>query len=72
MLFLQILQQTEHLQGPNLLANKELAEATGLSVIVSGGISSLEDLARSSKTCERDIQLLVLLQEKHYIIIDLR
>lgn len=32
------------LQGPNLAANKELAEATGLSVIVSGGISSLEDI----------------------------
>ena len=32
------------LQGPNLVANKELAEATGLSVIVSGGISSLADI----------------------------
>lgn len=32
------------LQGPNLKANKELAEATGLSIIVSGGISSLEDI----------------------------
>ncbi|MFC4355153.1 1-(5-phosphoribosyl)-5-[(5-phosphoribosylamino)methylideneamino]imidazole-4-carboxamide isomerase [Chryseomicrobium palamuruense] len=32
------------LQGPNLQATKELAEATGLNVIVSGGISSLEDL----------------------------
>lgn len=33
------------LQGPNLQANKELAEKTGLSIIVSGGISSLEDIA---------------------------
>ncbi|MFB5088666.1 1-(5-phosphoribosyl)-5-[(5-phosphoribosylamino)methylideneamino]imidazole-4-carboxamide isomerase [Psychrobacillus sp. PGGUH221] len=32
------------LLGPNLAANKELAQATGLSVIVSGGISSLKDL----------------------------
>lgn len=37
------------LQGPNLVANKELAEATGLSVIVSGGISSLEDLGEVAK-----------------------
>ncbi|TQR06113.1 1-(5-phosphoribosyl)-5-[(5-phosphoribosylamino)methylideneamino]imidazole-4-carboxamide isomerase [Psychrobacillus soli] len=37
------------LQGPNLEANKELAEATGLSVIVSGGISSLEDLGEVAK-----------------------
>lgn len=37
------------LQGPNLGANKELAEATGLSVIVSGGISSLEDLGEVAK-----------------------
>lgn len=32
------------LQGPNLQATKELADATGLHVIVSGGISSLEDI----------------------------
>ena len=37
------------LQGPNLAANKELAVATGLSVIVSGGISSLEDLGEVAK-----------------------
>ncbi|WP_391116936.1 1-(5-phosphoribosyl)-5-[(5-phosphoribosylamino)methylideneamino]imidazole-4-carboxamide isomerase [Psychrobacillus sp. L3] len=37
------------LQGPNLAANKELAEATGLSVIVSGGISSLDDINEVSK-----------------------
>lgn len=37
------------LQGPNLAANKELAEATGLSIIVSGGISSLEDLREVAK-----------------------
>ena len=37
------------LQGPNLAANKELAEATGLSIIVSGGISSLEDIAAVAK-----------------------
>lgn len=37
------------LQGPNLAANKELAEATGLSVIVSGGISSLEDIGEVAK-----------------------
>lgn len=40
------------LQGPNLTANKELAEATGLSVIVSGGISSLEDIREVTKLAE--------------------
>ncbi|TQR19969.1 1-(5-phosphoribosyl)-5-[(5-phosphoribosylamino)methylideneamino]imidazole-4-carboxamide isomerase [Psychrobacillus vulpis] len=37
------------LQGPNLNANRELAEATGLSIIVSGGISSLEDIEQVTK-----------------------
>ncbi|QFF99982.1 1-(5-phosphoribosyl)-5-[(5-phosphoribosylamino)methylideneamino]imidazole-4-carboxamide isomerase [Psychrobacillus glaciei] len=37
------------LQGPNLAANKELAEATGLSIIISGGISSLEDIGEVVK-----------------------
>ncbi len=32
------------LQGPNLAATTAFAEATGLQTIVSGGISSLEDL----------------------------
>lgn len=40
------------LQGPNLLANKQLAEETGLSIIVSGGISSLEDIAAVAKLAE--------------------
>ncbi len=40
------------LQGPNLAANKELAEETGLSVIVSGGISSLEDIEEVARLSE--------------------
>lgn len=32
------------LQGPNLLHTKELAEATGLNIIASGGVSSMKDL----------------------------
>lgn len=32
------------LRGPNLEATKKLAECTGLKVIASGGVSSLEDL----------------------------
>ena len=32
------------LSGPNLKATRELADATGLQVIVSGGISSLDDI----------------------------
>lgn len=37
------------LQGPNLVASKELAEETGLFVIVSGGISSLKDISEVAK-----------------------
>ena len=37
------------LQGPNLEANKVLAEETELSIIVSGGISSLDDIAAVAK-----------------------
>jgi len=32
------------LQGPNIAANKELAAATGAEIIVSGDMSSLEDI----------------------------
>ncbi len=32
------------LQGPNIAANEQLAAATGAEIIVSGGMSSLEDI----------------------------
>ena len=32
------------LSGPNLVALREMAEHTGLKIVASGGISSLEDL----------------------------
>lgn len=32
------------LQGPNIVHTKEMAEATGLDIIASGGVSSLKDL----------------------------
>lgn len=32
------------LQGPNIAHTKEMAEATGLDIIASGGVSSLKDL----------------------------
>jgi phosphoribosylformimino-5-aminoimidazole carboxamide ribotide isomerase len=32
------------LQGPNLTSTKELAEKTGLKIIASGGVSSLDDI----------------------------
>ena len=35
------------LTGPNFEATKELIEATGAQVIVSGGVASLEDVRRS-------------------------
>lgn len=34
------------LTGPNVEATKELAEKTGLDIIASGGVSSMEDLRR--------------------------
>jgi phosphoribosylformimino-5-aminoimidazole carboxamide ribotide isomerase len=34
-------------QGPNLAASVRLAEATGLNVIASGGVDSLEDVRRT-------------------------
>ena len=34
------------LTGPNIAATKELAERTGLNVIASGGVSSLEDIKK--------------------------
>ncbi|MHB1127573.1 MAG: 1-(5-phosphoribosyl)-5-[(5-phosphoribosylamino)methylideneamino]imidazole-4-carboxamide isomerase [Bacillota bacterium] len=41
------------LQGPNLASTRELALATGLRVIASGGVSSLDDI-RALKQCEPD------------------
>ncbi|MFZ5944356.1 MAG: HisA/HisF-related TIM barrel protein [Bacillota bacterium] len=37
------------LKGPNLETAKELAEKTGLKVIISGGVSSLKDLEEIAK-----------------------
>ena len=34
------------LRGPNLIALREMAEHTGLKIVASGGISSLEDLEK--------------------------
>jgi phosphoribosylformimino-5-aminoimidazole carboxamide ribotide isomerase len=41
------------LQGVNIEATRQLAQASGLSVIASGGVASLEDL-RALKACEQD------------------
>ncbi len=35
--------------GPNVMATRELAQETGLAVIASGGVSSMEDLAALSR-----------------------
>lgn len=40
------------LEGPNLKATLHLANATGLEIIVSGGISSLNDLVRVNQAAE--------------------
>ena len=32
------------LRGPNLVALREMAEHTGLKIVASGGISSMDDL----------------------------
>lgn len=41
------------LQGVNVEATRQLAQASGLGVIASGGVASLEDI-RALKACERD------------------
>ena len=38
------------LEGPNLDATVRLARATGIPVLASGGVSSLEDLIRLART----------------------
>ena len=43
------IQRDGTLEGPNLPSVKELARNTGLSIIVSGGISSVDDLVRVSE-----------------------
>ena len=37
------------LSGPNLVALREMAEKTGLKIVASGGVSSLEDLEQLKK-----------------------
>ena len=37
------------LSGPNLVALREMAENTGLKIVASGGVSSLEDLEKLKK-----------------------
>lgn len=44
------------LQGPNLPATAAFAQATGLAAIVSGGISSLEDLEAVAKLAHPGIE----------------
>ena len=44
------------LNGPNILANELLAEATGAEVIVSGGISSLSDVKQVAQAASQDQQ----------------
>jgi phosphoribosylformimino-5-aminoimidazole carboxamide ribotide isomerase len=43
------------LSGPNIEAVAELARETGKSVIASGGVSSLEDLAALKKYCDQGV-----------------
>lgn len=45
------------LGGPNIAAAVSMAEASGLSVTVSGGVSSLDDLMNIKKEAERGISL---------------
>lgn len=41
------------LQGPNIAANEQLASATDAEIIVSGGMSSLEDIQAVKKASEQ-------------------
>jgi phosphoribosylformimino-5-aminoimidazole carboxamide ribotide isomerase len=43
------------LEGPNLDATAELAEAVGIPVILSGGVGTLEDLVRAAAWHDRGI-----------------
>lgn len=40
------------LSGPNIEANVQLAQATGATIIVSGGISALEDIAKVKEAAQ--------------------
>lgn len=44
------------LKGPNLQVAKDLAEKTGLKVIISGGVSSLEDLKQIAELASVGIE----------------
>ena len=37
------------LSGPNLVALREMAEHTGLKIVASGGVSSIDDLEQLKK-----------------------
>lgn len=45
------------LAGPNLASSVKMAEATGLKVIVSGGISTLDDLKRLKAEADKGIAI---------------
>lgn len=45
------------LQGPNIDSTIQMAQATGLQVIASGGISSLDDLRRLRKASDEQVSL---------------
>lgn len=45
------------LAGPNISSTVRMAEATGIKVIASGGISSLEDILSLKKEAERGIAI---------------
>lgn len=52
------------LTGPNVEATRELTEKTGLDVIASGGVSSMEDLRRLSEAKIRGVIIGKALYEK--------
>ncbi|NOX18460.1 MAG: 1-(5-phosphoribosyl)-5-[(5-phosphoribosylamino)methylideneamino] imidazole-4-carboxamide isomerase [Chlorobi bacterium] len=48
------------LAGPNLELTKSIAEATGLQITHSGGISNYEDLIETSKLAERGVDSVII------------
>jgi phosphoribosylformimino-5-aminoimidazole carboxamide ribotide isomerase len=48
------------LKGPNLAATAELARATGLKVIASGGVSSADDLREITKLEQYGVEAVIL------------
>lgn len=60
------------LSGVNVEATRELAESTGLKVIASGGVSSLDDLRRLKEAEASGVEGVIIGQALYSGTLDLR